>query len=107
VLPIEQASYWLAHGVLREAQPLDGAAETEIAVVGAGLTGLWTAIFVKELAPELDVAVVEQGLAAHGASGRNAGSVARVTRALRRVDLGERPTLLLRLLDRMGIGFSS
>ena len=28
-------------------------------------------------------------------------------RALRRVDQGERPGLLLRLLDRMGIGFSS
>ncbi|MFL5494818.1 MAG: NAD(P)/FAD-dependent oxidoreductase, partial [Gemmatimonadales bacterium] len=34
-------------------------------------------------------------------------SVARVTRALRRVDQGARPGLLLRLLDRMGIGFSS
>jgi hypothetical protein len=34
-------------------------------------------------------------------------SVAHVTRALRRVDQGERPSVLLRLLDRMGIGFSS
>jgi len=30
-----------------------------------------------------------------------------VTRALRRVDEGERPNLLLRFLDRLGIGFSS
>jgi hypothetical protein len=30
-----------------------------------------------------------------------------VTRALRRVDQGERPGLLLRVLERMGIGFSS
>jgi glycine/D-amino acid oxidase-like deaminating enzyme len=42
-------------------------------VVGAGLTGLWTALFLKELDPSLDVAVVEQGVAAYGASGRNAG----------------------------------
>jgi hypothetical protein len=34
-------------------------------------------------------------------------SVAAVTRALRKVDQGERPSLLLRALDRMGIGFSS
>jgi glycine/D-amino acid oxidase-like deaminating enzyme len=73
VLPIEQACYWLAHRAPREAQPLGAAAETEIAVVGAGLTGLWTALFLKELAPACEVAVVEQGLAAYGASGRNAG----------------------------------
>jgi glycine/D-amino acid oxidase-like deaminating enzyme len=73
VLPIEQACYWLAHRPPREAQPLGGATETEIAVVGAGLTGLWTALFLKELAPACEVAVVEQGLAAYGASGRNAG----------------------------------
>jgi glycine/D-amino acid oxidase-like deaminating enzyme len=73
VLPIEQACYWLAHRTPRDARPLDGATETEIAVVGAGLTGLWSALFLKELAPACEVAVVEQGLAAHGASGRNAG----------------------------------
>jgi glycine/D-amino acid oxidase-like deaminating enzyme len=73
MLPIEQACYWLAHRAPRDGRPLQGAGETEIAVIGAGLTGLWTALFLKELAPELEVAVVEQGLAAHGASGRNAG----------------------------------
>jgi glycine/D-amino acid oxidase-like deaminating enzyme len=73
VLPIEQACYWLAQRPPRDARPLEGAGETEIAIIGAGLTGLWTALFLKELAPGLEVAVVEQGLAAHGASGRNAG----------------------------------
>jgi hypothetical protein len=34
-------------------------------------------------------------------------AVARVTRALRRVDEGKRPSATLRLLDRLGIGFSS
>jgi glycine/D-amino acid oxidase-like deaminating enzyme len=34
-------------------------------------------------------------------------AVAGVTRALRRVDNGKRPSALLRLLDRLGIGFSS
>jgi glycine/D-amino acid oxidase-like deaminating enzyme len=34
---------------------------------------LWTALFLKALEPSLTVGVIEQGLAAHGASGRNAG----------------------------------
>jgi glycine/D-amino acid oxidase-like deaminating enzyme len=73
VLPIEQACYWLAQRAPRDVRPLEGATQAEIAIVGAGLTGLWTALFLKELAPALEVAVVEQGLAAYGASGRNAG----------------------------------
>jgi glycine/D-amino acid oxidase-like deaminating enzyme len=73
MLPIEQACYWLARLPARQPVPLVGPAETEIAIVGAGLTGLWTALFLKQLDPSLDIAVVEQGIAAWGASGRNAG----------------------------------
>lgn len=72
-LPIEQACFWLSRLPHRDVTPLVGNLETEIAVIGAGLTGLWTAIFLKQLDPALDVAVVEQGIAAWGASGRNAG----------------------------------
>jgi glycine/D-amino acid oxidase-like deaminating enzyme len=57
----------------RAVTPLTGRAEAEIGIVGAGLTGLWAAIFLKELEPALDIAVVEQGIAAWGASGRNGG----------------------------------
>ncbi|MFN8645565.1 MAG: FAD-dependent oxidoreductase [Gemmatimonadales bacterium] len=71
--PIEEACYWLAHLPPREAAPLAGPAEHDVVVIGAGLTGLWTALFLKELDPGRDVAVVEQGIAAYGASGRNAG----------------------------------
>ena len=53
--------------------PSTGDGDADVAVVGAGLTGLWTALFLKELEPGLEVAVIEQGLAAYGASGRNAG----------------------------------
>jgi glycine/D-amino acid oxidase-like deaminating enzyme len=73
MLPIEQACFWLARLPPREVTPLVGQSEAEIAVVGAGLTGLWTALFLKDLDPTLDVAVVEQGIAAWGGSGRNAG----------------------------------
>jgi len=73
VPPIEQACFWLAGLPKRAVTPLEGDGEADIAIIGAGLTGLWTALFLKELAPGRDVAVVEQGIAGWGASGRNAG----------------------------------
>lgn len=74
--PIEETCYWLAQLPRREPRPLDAPAEHDVVVLGAGLTGLWTALFLKELEPARDVAVVEQGMAAWGASGRNAGMLA-------------------------------
>lgn len=71
--PIEEACYWLSRLPSREVEPLTGTAEADLVVVGAGLTGLWTALFLREIEPSLSVAVVEQGIAAWGASGRNAG----------------------------------
>ncbi len=71
--PIEQACFWLA-GRRREADPpLTGRREADIAIIGAGFTGLWTAIFLKRLDPRREIVVLEQGIAAYGASGRNAG----------------------------------
>jgi len=52
---------------------LEGDHHAEIAIVGAGFTGLWTAVFLREMAPEANIAIVEQGMAGYGASGRNAG----------------------------------
>jgi glycine/D-amino acid oxidase-like deaminating enzyme len=71
--PIEQACFWLARRAPRGHHTLEGDRDADVAVVGAGLTGLWTALFLKELDPGLEVTVIEQGLAAYGASGRNAG----------------------------------
>ncbi len=70
---IERACYWLARRSAREIVPLGGDHGADVAVVGAGLTGLWTALSLKELDPGLEVAIVEREVAAHGASGRNAG----------------------------------
>jgi glycine/D-amino acid oxidase-like deaminating enzyme len=72
---IEQACYWLARRPEREARSLEGGRVADIAVVGAGLAGLWTALWIKELDPISEVVVVEQGVAAYGASGRSAGIV--------------------------------
>ncbi len=74
--PIEETCYWLAQLPRREVTSLRSPAETDIVVIGGGLTGLWTALFLKELDPSREVAVVEQGIAAWGASGRNAGMLA-------------------------------
>ncbi|HEY8259049.1 MAG TPA: FAD-dependent oxidoreductase [Gemmatimonadales bacterium] len=52
---------------------MEGRQSADVVVVGAGLTGLWAALSLKALDPATDVAVVEQGVAAYGASGRNAG----------------------------------
>jgi glycine/D-amino acid oxidase-like deaminating enzyme len=75
-LPIEQACYWLARLPRREVEALRASLDTDVAVVGGGLTGLWTALFLKELEPSRDVTVLEQGTVACGASGRNAGMLA-------------------------------
>ncbi len=71
--PIERDCFWLAGLAPREVTPLAAPTTADIVVVGAGFTGLWCALFLKEMAPEREVAVVEQGIAAYGASGRNAG----------------------------------
>ena len=74
--PIEQACYWLARLPRRAVAPLQSPRDTDVVIIGGGLTGLWTALFLKELEPERDVTLVEQGIVACGASGRNAGMLA-------------------------------
>ncbi len=53
--------------------PLDADTRADVVIVGAGLTGLWTAYYLLEADPALDIVVVEQEIAGFGASGRNAG----------------------------------
>lgn len=49
------------------------ALECDVAVVGAGYTGLWTAYYLKKADPSLRVVVLEQHVVGYGASGRNGG----------------------------------
>lgn len=44
-----------------------------MAIVGGGLTGLWTAYYLAEADPSLRIAVLESEVAGFGASGRNGG----------------------------------
>jgi glycine/D-amino acid oxidase-like deaminating enzyme len=67
--------YWL------DADPLEplphpsliGDVKADLCIVGAGYTGLWTALLAKEADPEREVIVVEQRETGAGASGRNGG----------------------------------
>ena len=68
-------SLWL-DGLAGELAPrpaLAGAVAVDVAVVGAGYTGLWTAYYLKKADPSLRIAIVEKEIAGFGASGRNGG----------------------------------
>lgn len=52
---------------------MTGDATADIVVVGAGLTGLWTAYYLLRADPGLTVRILEQETAGFGASGRNGG----------------------------------
>jgi glycine/D-amino acid oxidase-like deaminating enzyme len=54
-------------------EPLDGDARADVAIVGAGYTGLWAAYYLQEQQPDLDILIVEAQVAGFGASGRNGG----------------------------------
>jgi glycine/D-amino acid oxidase-like deaminating enzyme len=55
------------------AAPLARDLDADVAIVGGGYCGLWTALALKAQAPELDVALVEAERCGHGPSGRNGG----------------------------------
>ena len=53
--------------------PLEGDLEVDVAIVGAGYSGLWTAYYLKRLRPDVRIAILEAEVAGFGASGRNGG----------------------------------
>jgi glycine/D-amino acid oxidase-like deaminating enzyme len=68
--------YWLDDTQAPETQSiLTQHEETDLLVVGAGFTGLWTALLAKERDPQRQVIVIDAGESAHAASGRNGGFV--------------------------------
>ena len=52
---------------------LPGDTDADVAVIGGGLTGLWTAWYLLERDPSLRIVVLEREIAGFGASGRNGG----------------------------------
>jgi len=70
-------SFWLetAGEALTPRPALERSAEVDVAILGAGYSGLWTAYYLLRENPGLSVAVLEKEIAGFGASGRNGGWV--------------------------------
>jgi glycine/D-amino acid oxidase-like deaminating enzyme len=68
-------SLWLdtVPGSLAPRPSLAADTDCDVAIVGAGFTGLWTAYYLKQLEPGLRILVVEREIAGYGPSGRNGG----------------------------------
>jgi glycine/D-amino acid oxidase-like deaminating enzyme len=52
---------------------LPGDVDCDVAIVGAGFTGLWAAYYLMRAQPDLRIVVVEREIAGFGPSGRNGG----------------------------------
>jgi glycine/D-amino acid oxidase-like deaminating enzyme len=72
-------AWWLEQALAAEeprpAPPLAGDLDADVAIVGGGYTGLWTALALRERAPELRVALLEAEICGAGPSGRNGGFI--------------------------------
>src|SRR5438034_2892131 len=79
--PNEGRSWWLREALaLPEfggdpCPPLDTDAKADVVILGGGYTGMWTAWFLTELDPSVDVMILEQDICGGGPSGRNGGFV--------------------------------
>lgn len=70
----KKAPYWWdAIDTERFGPQLPGDIDVDVAIVGAGFTGLWCAYYLKKLEPTLRIAVLEKSHVGFGASGRNGG----------------------------------
>ena len=80
VRPGGEPSWWLQEALRAEGNPaplppLRRTLNVDIAIVGGGYTGLWTALALQERAPHLRIALVEAEICGAGASGKNGGFV--------------------------------
>ncbi len=66
-------SFWLetCGDDLTPRPALDGSIDADVAIMGAGYTGLWTAYYLLKADPTLRVVILERDIAGFGASGRN------------------------------------
>ena len=78
--PGGRRSWWLREALAAEgdpppAAPLVGTLECDVAIVGGGYTGMWTAYDLLDQAPDTRIAIIEQDICGGGPSGRNGGFV--------------------------------
>ncbi|WP_369021522.1 NAD(P)/FAD-dependent oxidoreductase [Verminephrobacter aporrectodeae] len=71
-----ERSFWLQDiAAAAVTPPLVGSACTDVAIVGGGYTGLWTALRIREAAPGMRITILEADFCGSGASGRNGGQL--------------------------------
>lgn len=84
VRPGGRRSFWLREALADEpaflaadtaAPPFAGRARADVAILGGGYTGLWTALRIRELEPAARIVILEQDICGGGPSGRNGGFV--------------------------------
>ena len=82
VLPVEAAflenssttALWLDRlGTIERRPALQGDDDVDVAIVGGGFSGLWTAYYLIRADPSLRITVIEKDFCGFGASGRNGG----------------------------------
>jgi glycine/D-amino acid oxidase-like deaminating enzyme len=70
-------SWWMEEALAadpgRPCPSLSGDTTADVVILGGGYTGMWSAWFLKERDPGLDVVLLEQGICGGGPSGRNGG----------------------------------
>jgi glycine/D-amino acid oxidase-like deaminating enzyme len=68
-------SFWLdsVPASLEPRPSLTASIDADVAIIGAGYTGLWSAYYLKKIDPALNIVIVESQIAGFGASGRNGG----------------------------------
>lgn len=75
----DHVSWWFQEALQHDDQPplapLRGIVNADVAIVGGGFTGLWTALLLKQKKPDLQVALIEANRCGSGASGMNGGKV--------------------------------
>ena len=65
---------WLDQlGPVTRRPALDGDRDVDVAIVGGGFSGLWTAYYLSKLDPSLQILILEKHFCGFGASGRNGG----------------------------------
>jgi glycine/D-amino acid oxidase-like deaminating enzyme len=70
---LQSRSFWLSLDPYAPNPPLEQDARVDVAVVGAGFTGLWTAYLLLKRHPGIKLIVLEKEAVGYGASGRNGG----------------------------------
>ena len=71
----QRTSFWLetCEDDLTPRSALKGASMVDVAILGGGFSGLWTAYYLLRDNPGIEVAILEKDICGHGASGRNGG----------------------------------